>query len=402
MLPTIRGNRCVVPGLVNAHSHAFQRVIRGRTEHRTGNAMDSFWTWREAMYRAANRLAPEDIYDVSRMAFMEMLLAGIATVGEFHYVHHEPDGTPYADPNLLALEVIRAANDVGIRIVLLRTAYERAGWNKPANPLQGRFTFRDVDTFLAETDALTAHGPAPIGIALHSVRALQLESIEAIARYARARQLPIHMHVAEQPAEVEECLAEHGRRPVELLQECGILGGDFTAVHAIHITEPEAGYLGSAHSHVCACPTTERNLGDGPVRAEILLHAGANICFGTDSNVQIDLLEDARCLECHLRMNRLQRAILPSDALFKAAAEGGLRALNQSPDSGDYFTIDLNDPSMAGCGEGDLTTQLIFAASRSAIRDVFVAGKQVIADGRHPDQHEIIRRFQNVQRRLWR
>ncbi|HZS57009.1 MAG TPA: formimidoylglutamate deiminase [Bryobacteraceae bacterium] len=401
IVPTIKGNRAVVPGLVNAHSHAFQRVIRGRTEHRTAASTDSFWTWREAMYRAANRLSPEDVYHVSRMAFMEMLLAGITTVGEFHYLHHAPDGTPYDDSNLIAKQVIRAAQDVGIRIVLLQTAYERAGWQKPINPLQARFIFQSVDAFLKSTDALLKDTEVPIGIALHSVRALRLESLLGITDHARSRKLPIHMHVAEQPAEIEECLAEHGGRPSELLREYGILGSDFTAVHAIHLTGQEIGYLGAARSTVCACPTTERNLGDGPVPADRLLETGTRICLGTDSNAQIDVFEDARCLEYHLRMNQLSRAILPVDELFRGTTESGSNALGLTQDSGDYFIIDLNDPLLAGLDDADLITQLVFSAERSAIRDVFVRGKQVIADGRHPDQDQIVTTFRKVQKRVW-
>ena len=352
------------------------------------------------MYRAANRLTPAEIYAVARMAYMEMLLAGITTVGEFHYLHHAADGSRYDDPNLIAQQLIGAADDVGIRIVLLQTAYERAGWGKAANPLQSRFIFRSVDTFISDTDALLASG-ARVGVALHSVRALQLRSLLRLAGYARSKNLPIHMHVAEQPAEIEECLAEHGRRPVELLNEHGILGSDFTAVHAIHISDQEAGYLGAAKAMVCACPTTERNLGDGAVPADILLAAGAAVCFGSDSNAQIDLFEDARCLEYHLRMKKLSRAVLTAEALYQAATDAGARALGLHPDSGDYFTVDLNHPSLAGWQASDFANQLLFAAQLSAIRDVFVNGKQVVADGRHPGQDAIITAFGQVQQRLW-
>jgi formimidoylglutamate deiminase len=185
------------------------------------------------------------------------------------------------------------------------------------------------------------------------------------------------------------------------LDQHGIFGGDFTAVHAIHITEQEAAVLGKAHSTVCACPTTERNLGDGAVPAELLLLAGAAICFGTDSNAQIDVLEDARCLEYHLRMKNLSRAILASGQLYNCATESGAHALGSAPYADDYFMVDLNDPCLAGFEASDLATQLIFSAQRAAIRNVFVAGKQVIADGRHPKQSEIVSAFQAVQKRLW-
>jgi formimidoylglutamate deiminase len=352
------------------------------------------------MYRAANQLTPVDVYDVARMAYLEMLLAGITTVGEFHYLHHAPDGSRYDDPNLIAHQLIRAANDVGIRIVLLQTAYERAGWGKASNPLQSRFMFRNVETFMHDTDALLPTS-GHIGIALHSVRALQLRSLVRIVDYARSRNLPIHMHVAEQPAEIEECLAEHGRRPIELLHENSILGTDFTAIHGIHITEQEAGYLGGASATVCACPTTERNLGDGAVPADLLLQAGASMCFGSDSNAQIDLLEDARCLEYALRIQKLSRAVVPASALYQAATYAGARALGLTSDPDDYFTIDLSHPSLAGWEGSDLATQLIFSTELAAIRDVFVGGKQVIANGIHADRNEIVSSFEKVQKRLW-
>lgn len=394
--PRIESGRVIVPGLVNAHSHSFQRAIRGRTEHRTEADRDSFWTWREAMYRAANRLSPEDVYHVARMAFLEMILSGITTVREFHYLHNARDGSRYDNPNLLALEVIRAANDVGIRIVLLRTAYARAGFDKPPNPLQARFITRSSDTFLADTERLAALAVTPIGIAPHSIRALPLEYIREITQYARSKNMPVDMHVAEQPAEIEACLAEHGRRPVELLHSNGILDSNFTAVHAIHITQEEIKFLGAANATVCACPTTERNLGDGPVPADRLLQAGVRLCLGSDSNAQINILEDARSLEYHLRMSKLERAVLPPEQLFQAATAA---AATGNPE--DFFTVDVNDPSLAGVDEASLVPQIVFSAERTAVRDVYVNGKQVVQNGHHPLQPEILNRFAEVQRRLW-
>ncbi len=209
------------------------------------------------------------------------------------------------------------------------------------------------------------------------------------------------MHVAEQPAEIQQCLAEHGLTPVELLHQHGILDSSFTAIHAIHIGDLEIEHLGAARTHICACPTTERNLGDGPVLADQLSAAGAEICFGSDSNVQIDLLEDARALEYHLRMLRLGRACLSCNTLFSAATGVGYAALGQTTDTEDYFTLDLEDPSLAGLAENDLVDHVMFCAGRVAVRDVFVAGKQVVHEGRHPLQDEIVSRFKAVQRRLW-
>lgn len=398
-------NHARFPGLVNVHSHTFQRAIRGRTEQRTSAGRDNFWTWREAMYRAANLLSPDDIYDVARMAFLEMALSGITTVGEFHYLHHAPDGTPYADRNLVALAVVRAAREVGLRIALLRTAYARAGWQKPPNAGQARFLTPHPEDFIRDTDDLRARllddPGAWVGIAPHSVRALPLAYLKEIVAYGRAQQLPVHMHVSEQPGEIEECIAEYGVRPIELLQEHGLLDSSFTGIHAIHITTSESDYLGASHARVCACPTSERNLGDGPVPADRLSAAGVEICFGSDSNVQIDILEDARLLEYDLRMEKLQRAILPTAVLFAGATEVGSAAL-QAPASDDYFTIDLNDPSVAGADPSTLLTHVVFSLERTAIREVVVAGKPIVTNGQHPLAEAITRRFQAVQERLWK
>jgi formimidoylglutamate deiminase len=415
-------NCAILPGLVNTHSHAFQRVIRGRTEHRTTAERDTFWTWRERMYRAATLLSPEAMYQAARMAFLEMLLSGITTVGEFHYVHHSPGGAPYGDRNLVALQVLSAANDVGLRIALLRTAYERAGWRKEPDPRQARFLTPRAEDFIADVESLRAAisragkpGRAWVGVAPHSIRAISLPYLHDIARFARANHLPIHMHVAEQPAEIEASLGEYGLRPVELLNREGILDSAFTAIHAIHITSDEIGFLARAGAKVCACPTTERNLGDGAVPADRLAEAGVGVCLGSDSNVQIDLLEDARLLEYHLRMNKLERAVLAPDLepdglarrLFASATEAGAACLAAPGGSlsigrpADFFTGDLNDPSLAGAGRESLLNHIVFSIGRTAIRDVYVNGEIVVREGRHPLQEGIVRDFAALQQSLW-
>ena len=410
-------NRALLPGLVNVHSHAFQRVIRGRAEYPSGAGRDTFWTWRQSMYHAANLMSPEAMFHAARMAYLEMLLSGITTVGEFHYVHHSPAGAPYEDRNLLAGQVLRAASDTGLRIALLRTAYVRAGWNKPVDPGQARFLTPCAEDFIADTEALRAVLPpgASLGVAPHSVRAVPLDYLRELVYYARANRLPVHMHVAEQPAEVEACLAEYGLRPVDLLHQNGILDSRFTAIHAIHITAEEAKYLGDAQARVCACPTSERNLGDGAVPADRLFEAGAGICFGSDSNVQIDILEDARLLEYHLRMNKLERVVLgegtSKDALakrlFAGATETGAASLAVPSGSlevgrpADFFTVDLDDPSLAGAESGALLNHIVFSLERTAVRDVAVSGQFVVRDGRHPLAREITREFIAVQRKLW-
>ena len=221
-------NRALLPGLVNGHSHAFQRVIRGRTEYRTHNSVDSFWTWREMMYRAAAFLTPEDIYDASRMAFLEMALSGITAVGEFHYIHNQSDGTPYDDPSELALQVVRAAQDVGLRIALLRVAYARSGYQTEANARQLRFIEKDPSVYLQNfaklgRDLSTSDDNVWIGIAPHSVRAVPLDYLKDVIRLGNEQRVPIHMHVAEQPAEVSACIVEYGRSPVALLETEGLI-----------------------------------------------------------------------------------------------------------------------------------------------------------------------------------
>src|SRR5438105_43600 len=461
----LRG-RAMLPGMVNAHSHAFQRVIRGRTEHRGANAEDSFWTWREMMYAASARLTPEDIYDASRMAFLEMALGGITSVGEFHYLHRAPAGGEYEDPNLLAKQVVRAARDTGLRVALLRAAYARAGFRSSPDERQGRFIEPDAETYLRNTeslvrdlapDAATCDGrrdgdetdvrdgklPPPdawVGVAPHSVRAVPLEYLRQLSAFADARGLPLHMHVAEQPAEVAACVEETGRTPVALLAEEGVLGPRFTGVHAIHVTPEEVRALADAGATVCACPTTERNLGDGVVPADALLGAGVRLALGTDSQAQIDLLEDARELEYHLRLRLLRRNVLapavvgegglgggrggldeeaaragseesklPALAarLFECASAGGARSIGApagefGPGSAaDFFAVDLNDPSVAGAAAEDLLPAVVFSLSRAAVREVAVGGRLVVEGGRHAAQDEIVSRFAALQRKLW-
>jgi formimidoylglutamate deiminase len=414
-------NRAMLPGLINAHSHAFQRVIRGRTEYRSSNQTDSFWTWRELMYRAANELTPDDIYAASRMAFLEMALSGITTVGEFHYLHNTSDGRPYDDPNLLAKEVIRAANDVGLRIALLRVAYARAGYQNEGNPLQSRF-IETPDRYLDNAAALATHintsiGMAWVGVAPHSVRAVPLDYLKRVGEFATQHSLPIHMHVAEQSAEVSACIEEYGRSPVALLETEGLLNERFTAVHAIHVSQKAIGAVAKTRAAVCACPTTERNLGDGVVPVDGYFQHGVPVSLGTDSQVQIDLFEDARELEYHLRLQRTERNVLTAAnsnetsalarSLFDCATVNGARGLGfnggnlQERAPADFFTIDLDDPSIVGASTTDLLSCLIFSASRATVKDVIVAGNRIVEDARHPDQQDIVARFVQLQKKLW-
>ena len=419
--PTQLKNRAALPGLINAHSHAFQRVIRGRTEYRTSENKDSFWTWREMMYSAAERLTPEDVYDASRMAFLEMALSGITSVGEFHYLHHAPGGQLYEDPNLLAKEVVRAAQDVGLRIALLRVAYARSGFETEPNPKQQRFIEDDPETYLKHLDRLTVDlrpsANAWVGLAPHSVRAVPLDHLRTIITFGNKSNLPIHMHVAEQPAEISACIAEYGRSPVALLATEGLLSEHFTAVHAIHVSPKAVAMIAQARALVCACPTTERNLGDGVVPVDLYFQNGVRVALGTDSHVQIDLLEDARELEYNLRLQNMGRAVLSPDQsdarsalagrLFDCATLRGAESIG-SPGgnlnegrAADFFTVDLDDPSIAGATEDDLLTSVVFSLSRTAVKDVFVGGRRIVEDGKHAQQEEIVSKFKKLQKKLW-
>jgi formimidoylglutamate deiminase len=413
-------NRALLPGLINSHSHAFQRVIRGRTEHRT-QSKDSFWTWRQMMYSAAARLSPEDVYDASRMAFLEMALSGITSVGEFHYLHHSPDGQPYDDPNLLEKEVVRAARDVGLRIALLRVAYARAGYETEANPRQQRFIENDPETYLKNLERLItdlgSSTDAWVGVAPHSVRAVQLDYLRRVIEFGNEKKLPIHMHVAEQPAEVSACIAEYGRSPVALLSTEGLLSERFTAVHAIHVSPKGVVMLAEKAAIVCACPTTERNLGDGVVPADLYFEKGVRVALGSDSHVEIDLLEDARELEYNLRLQKMERTVLSPEGdpaqsalavrLFECATSHGATSIGgpggtlEFGRAADFFTVDLDDPSIAGASGEDLLSSIVFSLSRTAIRDVVVGGQPVVVDGKHANQDEIVEKFKQLQKKLW-
>jgi formimidoylglutamate deiminase len=408
--------KLLLPGLVNAHSHAFQRLLRGRTQAPApGRAQDDFWTWRETMYRAASTLDPEGVATASRQCFVEMARAGITTVGEFHYLHHAPDGTPYADPLELALRVISAAREVGLRIHLLRVGYARPGHDAPPEPRQRRFYDRTPDAFLAAVSALAQRvRPDPlvtVGAAPHSVRAVPRAWLEEVAR---ARPSTVHMHVAEQPREVESCLAEHGRRPVELLQEIGLLDPRFTAIHAVHLAPDEVGFL--ARSSVCACPLTERDLGDGILPADALAAAGATLCIGTDGQSEIDPFGELRALEGDLRLQRGRRLVLPAsgegaDALARTLLDvgtrGGARSLGLEVGQlapgrpADLCAVDLAHPALLGAPDDGLLAAVIFSAPVAAVSDSWVQGRRVVKDGRHPLEESAGRDFSALCRRMF-
>jgi formimidoylglutamate deiminase len=410
--------KAVLPGCVNAHSHSFQRLIRGKAESRAVSGSD-FWSWRGRMYHAAAALSPEDIYDVARMAFLEMAIAGTTTVGEFHYLHTDMNGRPYDDPNLLAKQIIAAAQSIGIRIVLLRSAYLRSGFRVATDAGQSRF-FESCNSFIENIDGLMRGSSerastVTFGIAPHSIRAVPLADLHTIVGWARERHLPIHMHVAEQVAENRASLEEYGMTPVALLAREGILGADFTAVHSIHMDRTEMQSLAQSGAMICSCPTTERNLGDGIIAVDSAMALGISFALGSDSQAQIAPLEDARQLEYHLRLAKQQRSVLDAIGgksiaarLFETATTHGSNALGIHTGElrpglpADFFCVDLNDPSIAGNSNDDLFSTIVFSLERTGICDVVVQGKFVIRDRRHSNQDEVIARYKELHRRVWR
>jgi formiminoglutamate deiminase len=351
-----------LPGLANAHSHAFQRVLRGRTQRGRG----SFWTWREAMYEAAAALEPDGYRELAAGVFAEMVRAGITLVGEFHYLHHGPDGTPYADPNAMGAAVIDAAAATGIRLTLLDTCYLHGGIGAGLEGVQRRFGDGSVDLW-AERVAALADGPrVRIGAAAHSVRALAPEELAAVAAATGGR--PLHAHVSEQPRENEECLAAYGRTPGQVLADAGCLDRDFTAVHATHATEPLP--------RVCLCPTTERDLADGVGRPT------GPFALGSDSNAVIDLFEEARAVELDQRLVTGVRGHHEPEALLAGATATGYAALGWDGGAlrpgacADLVAIGLDSVRLAGAE--DLVGSVVYAAHPADVRRVMVGGEWIL------------------------
>lgn len=377
-----------LPGLADAHSHAFHRALRGRTQGGVG----SFWTWRDQMYAVAERLTPESYRQLARAVFAEMALAGVTCVGEFHYLHHGADGEPYDDPNAMGLALVAAARDAGIRITLLDTCYLQGGIATPPNDVQRRFSDRRVDLWVSRVEALLplAAGDVRIGAAIHSVRALDPDAIEAVARWATEHELPLHAHVSEQPAENHTCVEAYALTPTELLHERHALSERFTAVHATHLTEHDRHLLGTNGCTACFCPTTERDLADGIGPAVALTEEGAALSLGSDSHAVIDLFEEARAVELHERLVSSVRGNLTSDALLRAATVDGHRCLGW-PHAGriavgelaDLVTVGLQSVRTAGTRPADALHTVVFAATAADVDHVVCSGRVIVRDGRH-------------------
>lgn len=380
---TLRG--IVLPGLANAHSHAFHRALRGRTASGRGD----FWTWREQMYTVAERLDPERYRALAEAVYAEMALAGITCVGEFHYLHHGPDGTPYADPNTMGLALVDAARAVGLRIALLDTCYLAAGFDAPPQGVQVRFSDGDAERWAQRVDALAAAcagaDDVVVGAAVHSVRAVPAAQIPTVVAWAAARAAPLHVHLSEQRAENTACLAAHGISPTELLADAGALGPRTTAVHATHVGFDDVALLAASRTGVCACPTTERDLADGIGPFAQLVDAGVALSLGSDSHAVVDLFEEARAVELDQRLASQQRGHFPAAALLDAATRSGHAALG-FPDAGrlevgaraDLVAVRLDSVRTAGTPPAE---GVVFAATAADVSDVVAGGRRLVADG---------------------
>jgi formimidoylglutamate deiminase len=362
-----------VPAMVNAHSHAFQRDLRGAAE-RPASPDDDFWAWRTEMFRLAGALDPDAMRDVAARVYAEMAAAGYGAVGEFHYVHHRPDGTPYEDPNAMAIAVAEAAVAAGLRVVLLPAAYHRNGWDggdRPPEPGQRRFCDPSVDAFLARADALRAWAAGrdgvDVGVAAHSVRAVPAAWLEAIAAYANEHGLVLHVHAHEQPRELDECQAEHGCSPVELLLRRGFLGPRTSVIHGIHVSERDVDVLAETGTIVVSCPTTEGNLGDGFLPALRYRDAGVRLAIGSDSQVRVDPFEEVRELETGARRERRTRHALlaASGDLWSELVGNGCASLGLA-DAG-TVAVDLDHADQRGVAVADLPYALATCASAGVV-----------------------------------
>lgn len=354
----------------NVHSHAFQRDMRGAAE-RAIRRDDDFWSWREAMFAAADRLDPDTMRSVGERVYAEMRDAGYGAVGEFHYVHHQPNGAPYENPNAMAMALAEAAEAVGMRIILLPAAYNRGGYQRELVAGQLRFGDPDVEAFLDRVEALRvwANGrPAvQVGVAAHSIRAVPADWLSAIAAYADENGLVRHVHAHEQPRELEECKQEHGCSPIALLSRTGFLGEQTTLVHGIHVTDAEIRLLAETRTIVASCPTTEGNLGDGHFPALRYRDAGVRLAIGSDSNVVIDPFEEVRELETGARREGLTRhgLLAVSNDLWHDLSSAGMASLGI--DRLGAIEIDRDHPRLRGVADEDLSAGLATCAGADVV-----------------------------------
>ncbi|RAJ79426.1 formiminoglutamate deiminase [Streptomyces sp. PsTaAH-137] len=375
-----------LPGLANAHSHAFHRALRATVQVGSG----TFWTWREVMYGVADRLTPDTYYALARAVYAEMALTGITAVGEFHYVHHAPGGTRYSDPNAMGEALIAAAADAGIRITLLDTAYVSSGFGKEPDRHQLRFSDGTTQGWAERASLLTDRPHARIGAAVHSVRAVPADQLATVAEWAAERGAPLHVHLSEQTAENDACQAAHGCTPTQLLADHGVLGERTTGVHNTHLTDADIKLIGGSSTGTCMCPTTERDLADGIGPAVQLQRAGSPLSLGSDSHAVIDLFEEARAMELNERLRSRTRGHWTAAALLRAASADGHAALGW-PDAGtlepgalaDLVTLTLDSVRTAGALPRLGAETAVFSAGGADVTHVVAGGRVVVRDGDH-------------------
>ena len=407
----------VLPGLVDAHSHAFQRAFAGLAERRD-SAQDDFWGWRDRMYRVANRISPAQLRAVAAQLYAELLQGGYTEVVEFHYLHHAPDGQPYGDPLAMARALAQAAADTGIGLTLLPVLYQRAGFAQPAlRPDQRRFATTPASV-LAMREGIRAWALPGVraGVAIHSLRAATPEAIAELAAASPAEAGPVHVHIAEQQAEVTDCLAATGRRPIAWLAASVDLAPHWHLVHATHAQPDEIAAVAASGASVVICPSTEANLGDGIVDLPGWLGAGVPISLGSDSHVTRTWPQELRALEYSQRLLHRQRnmaaapeAGAPATAarLFDAALAGGAAAAGQTVwglqagARADLLALDLRAPGLLGVPAGHWLDALAFATDGPAFREVWVAGRRVLANGRHRAAEPIADGFAEAMHALW-
>ncbi|MCP5083460.1 MAG: formimidoylglutamate deiminase [Alphaproteobacteria bacterium] len=381
-----------VPGVANLHSHAFQRAMAGLGEWR-GNNDDSFWSWREVMYRFLGRLRPQDTEAIAAQLYVEMLEAGFTAVGEFHYVHHQPDGQPYDNLAEMAHRIQAAAAETGIGLTMLPVFYANGGFGgQPVGGAQKRFS-NDVERYLKLRQTIVVSGRDGLGIAPHSLRAVTLETLSQLT--SNTPSTPIHIHIAEQSKEVEDCISWSSQRPVEWLLEHQPVDQNWCLIHATHMTDAETQAAAAAGAIAGLCPITEANLGDGTFNGVVFDKTGGQWGVGSDSHIRIDLAEELRALEYSQRLRDLGRNRLAANgaangrSLFQAAAKGGASALQQNMGAiepgriCDVVSLDHQHPVLIGKSGDDWLNSWIFAGDSRCVRDVWVSGSHVVADGHH-------------------
>ena len=409
----------VIPGMPDlrdlARSHAFQRAMAGLTERRGSGDDDNFWTWRNLMYAFQARLSPDDIHTIAAQLYIELLTNGYTAVGEFHYLHNKPDGSSYENQAELSIAVIDAARSVGISITHLPVLYAFSGFgDQPLDVAQRRFA-GNADSILGIVDHLqsryTDEPTVKIGVAPHSLRAVGGDMLNAVWAGIRAMadSIPVHIHIAEQTREVEDCLTWSGRRPVEWLYDTIDVDPQWCLVHATHLADSEIRAIAQSGAIVGLCPTTEANLGDGLFRLKDYAALGGGFGIGSDSNVSVSPVEELRWLEYGQRLSHRERNVFATQqapdvgtALWRGAAAGGAQAMAQAIGAlevgrrADLVVLDANAVNLTGRAGNDLLNSLVFAGNRNLVRDVFVAGRQIISDGDHPLGRETELKYKGV------